>query len=419
MKLNFHLVAPPPRAAPTALSPNQSQHASPLGSSQSMSPPRGNGGMGGDVPPMSLPERDARGLATNAPRMAQSYHDPPDTHSFNSALSPRNSESAVLQQFNRGDFGPEQRMGPGPDGRFGPPPRGGPGGSFSPPFPPQHQGPPFHQQPQFSAPQPQRPNMPPFPQSAPLHGQFPPNMGDYPPPRGIQDPNGMRRASPGPGGMPFPPGPNGQPGPHPHMLRKSPSGRSLGTRSAASSMYQDDGSLPPIPGMPPRGPGGPFPNGNGFGPPPGRGPPPLNIPPAGDFDPNAPDSPMDEEPKHTGPVTSTITAQMKCKVFLQQQHAQWKSLGGAKLKIYEQQPTNVKQLVVEADTKNKTMLISTIVMADGVERVGRTGVAIELSDQGARTGIVYMIQMKNETSASGLFDTLLAGSDRSAVGAAK
>lgn len=117
-------------------------------------------------------------------------------------------------------------------------------------------------------------------------------------------------------------------------------------------------------------------------------------------------------PVHTGPVTSTISAQMRCKVFLKQQHQQWKNLGAAKLRLYLQSPTNVKQLVVEADTREKPMLISTIVLSDGVERVGKTGVAIELSDQGARTGIVYMIQLRNETSASGLFDSLLAGSDR-------
>ena len=75
----------------------------------------------------------------------------------------------------------------------------------------------------------------------------------------------------------------------------------------------------------------------------------------------------------------------------------------------------MKQLVVEADDKAKTVLISTIVLTDGVERVGKTGVAVELSDRGARTGIVYMIQLRNETSAQGLYESLLAGSDRSAA----
>ncbi|KAF8622886.1 hypothetical protein AX15_006651 [Amanita polypyramis BW_CC] len=127
-------------------------------------------------------------------------------------------------------------------------------------------------------------------------------------------------------------------------------------------------------------------------------------------DPSPPASPVINPKQDIGPVTSTISAQMKCKVFLQQQHAQWKSLGSAKLKLYCEKPTNIKQLVVES---NKSVLISTIVLTDGVERVGKTGVAIELSDGGARTGVIYMLQLQNETSAATLFDSLLAGSDRS------
>ncbi|KAF8307699.1 hypothetical protein DL93DRAFT_2101143 [Clavulina sp. PMI_390] len=133
--------------------------------------------------------------------------------------------------------------------------------------------------------------------------------------------------------------------------------------------------------------------------------------------PESPPSSPDEEKKamFSGPQTSTITADMKCKVFLKQHHAQWKALGAAKLLLYQQQPGNVKQLVVQADNRAKSMIISTIVLTDAVERVGKTGVVIELSDQGQRTGIVYMIQLKSEASAMGLFTTMLAGSDRSVV----
>lgn len=88
-------------------------------------------------------------------------------------------------------------------------------------------------------------------------------------------------------------------------------------------------------------------------------------------------------------------------------------MGSGKLKLYHESPTNIKQLVVEADSSKKNVVISTIVLEDGVERVGKTGVAIELSDKGQRTGVVYMIQLRNETSAAGLFQSLLAGSDRS------
>jgi len=131
-----------------------------------------------------------------------------------------------------------------------------------------------------------------------------------------------------------------------------------------------------------------------------------------DDEPSPPTSPTTETPPQTGPVTSTISAQMVCKVFLKQGHAQWKSLGSAKLKLYHEQPTNVKQLVVEAGDKNKSVLISTIVLTDGVERVGKTGVAVELSDKGSRTGIIHMIQLRNEKAAVGLYESLLAGSDR-------
>lgn len=128
-------------------------------------------------------------------------------------------------------------------------------------------------------------------------------------------------------------------------------------------------------------------------------------------DDSPPASPVDMgPPRIDGPAA--ISAQMKCKVFLKQSHQQWKALGAAKLRLYVQPGNNVKQLVVEADSSSKAMLISTIVLTDGVERVAKTGVAVELSDKGTRTGIIYMIQLRNEASAQGLFESLLAGSDR-------
>lgn len=94
------------------------------------------------------------------------------------------------------------------------------------------------------------------------------------------------------------------------------------------------------------------------------------------------------------PTKSVLAATMRTKVFLKQAHAQWKALGTAKLMVFVQTPGNVKQLVVEEDKVKGKTLISTIVLTDGVERVGRTGVAVDLSDNGARTGIVYMLQVR-------------------------
>lgn len=127
---------------------------------------------------------------------------------------------------------------------------------------------------------------------------------------------------------------------------------------------------------------------------------------------NEPDSPVDDtQQTQAGPAI--VAARLKCKVFLKHGHQQWKPLGPARLQLYIQQGTNIKQLVVEADSREKTMLISTIVLTDGVERVAKTGVAVEISDgQGKRAGLIYMLKCEDEESAVELFSRLISGSDR-------
>ncbi|KAH9950499.1 hypothetical protein B0H21DRAFT_723596 [Amylocystis lapponica] len=254
-------------------------------------------------------------------------------------------------------------------------------------------------------------------------------------------PGGPQRGPP-PHGPPYgPPGhATGHPAPFAHPpprppsdpafqggLRKSTSSRSLASQYEQAS-FAHPPPMPNYPGeYPPPRPGylqrsgssTSLPSLGAFNAPPSR---PIlpsaqlsmrSLPAAGSFqDPSPPGSPVEETAPYTGPTTSKISAQMKCKVFLKQQHEQWKSLGAAKLKLYHESPTNVKQLVVEADNRAKSVMISTIVLADGVERVGKTGVAVELSDRGRRSGVIYMLQLRNESSAGGLFDSLLAGSDR-------
>ncbi|KAF8216138.1 hypothetical protein K438DRAFT_1560299 [Mycena galopus ATCC 62051] len=268
-----------------------------------------------------------------------------------------------------------------------------------------------------------------------------PNSQPLPPPFSNNAQYNVQRAPSAPEFTPGPPGPHNaqppRPPSEPPYSQPNAVKKSLSSRSLQSQYSQQELPLPPppVPSFPPGGPGYSPANGH----PPANGYPPANGGPANHLhapqprtwlpsgqlgvasfravpsfhEPSPPNSPVEETPVINGPVTSTISAEMTCKVFLKQQHAQWKSLGSAKLKLYRQSPTNVKQLVVEAGSKN-SVLISTIVLTDGVERVGKTGVAIELSDKGARTGIVYMIQLRSEKSAGGLFDSLLEGSDRTA-----
>lgn len=110
--------------------------------------------------------------------------------------------------------------------------------------------------------------------------------------------------------------------------------------------------------------------------------------------------------------TFHLCAQMRCKVFVKQSYAQWKSLGAGRLRLYRLFPSCANQLVVENDKK---LLISSIILPIGVERVSKAGLAIELSDEGRLTGIVYMLHMRSEESANGLFQQLLEGSSRSVL----
>ncbi|KAJ6519909.1 hypothetical protein C8R45DRAFT_808827 [Mycena sanguinolenta] len=262
-----------------------------------------------------------------------------------------------------------------------------------------------------------------YPQPPPPPQSFP-NNPSYNPQRAAPAPvPGFAPGPPGsmPGPRPPPRPPSEPPHSQPNTLKKSLSSRSLQSQYSQQELPPPP---PPVPSFPPGGPGySPVnggPSGNYHAPQPRTWAPSGQLGVAGFravpsfHEPSPPNSPVQETPAMTGPVTSTISAEMKCKVFLKQHHAQWKALGAAKLKLYRQSPTNVKQLVVEAGSKN-SILISTIVLTDGVERVGKTGVAIELSDKGARTGIIYMIQLRSEQSAGGLFDSLLEGSDRAAA----
>ena len=344
---------------------------------------------------------------------------------------------------------PRNVMSPPPD--IGPPFIGGPGGlpptSYMKLPSPGHVGPPpsgysgpplkssvtpSHPGPNFPGPNGVGPPPSMFPQGpgSVNHLGGPPTMQPGlprgPPPMLGQPPLDPMRGPPGPNGSNpnFPAYPSRQPPmdllqpqpigpPVPGFLRKTQSSHSL------NSHFDPHGTLPPVPRMP----GAMIPRNHSSDSLPLSQSKPLlpsaqrttsMLPSSQSFhEISPPTSPVQELVPQTGPVTSVISAQMKCKVFLKQQHAQWKSLGPAKLKLYRESPTNVKQLVVEADNKEKSILISTIVLTDGVERVAKTGVAIELSDKGVRTGVVYMLQLRNEKSAQGLFDSLLAGSDRS------
>ncbi|EKM61149.1 uncharacterized protein PHACADRAFT_247557 [Phanerochaete carnosa HHB-10118-sp] len=372
---------------------------------------------------------------------------------------PLRSSSTGQPESLESSFGPGQIIPPGP-GQYMPPRSPGPGQYM----PPRSPGPGQYMPPRSPGPGQRIP-------SGPGQHMPPPGPAQIMPPNGVgpgqatnPGPSQMLAAQSMPGQVALPPRgtsqrapsmppPQGYPGsqyppgsmsraasPYGPPRSRPPSDRSSGSLRKSSSshslaseferrQHSVPGPHPPVPGMP------------GGLPPPSRpfiarsgsssslsslgaGAPLKLALPSAQFsiksissfaDPSPPTSPVEETPKRTGPTTSSVTAQMKCKVFLQEHHAKWKSLGAAKLMLYHESPTNIKQLVVEADSNKKTVLISTIIAEDGVERVGKCGVAVNLTDKGVFTGVVNMIQTKGEKDASTLFNALLAGSVRSEV----
>lgn len=244
-----------------------------------------------------------------------------------------------------GGYGPQGGMAPpqrapsaGPG--IGPPPRApsaGPGG-----MPP-------HRNPSFGTGHPG--GLPNGPAGGPPGGYGRPPGPPYGPGLNGMPPPQQNGYYPGPGGPPSDPSFQGG-------VRKTPSTRSLGSQYQDQSPYNNNAPpLPPIPGQY-NGAGGPSTSSSYASS--LHAPQPRTLLPSAqlsahttgstgtpDFlEASPPNSPSNEtRALPDGPVTTTIQAQMKCKVFLKQQHAQWKSLGSAKLKLYNQQPTDRKSVV--------------------------------------------------------------------------
>ncbi|KAG8811887.1 hypothetical protein FRC19_003512 [Serendipita sp. 401] len=356
---------PPPYGGPNGINrppsaPNSERRLSPY------SEPQRPGGHMSDPPPLRFQENGQVFPARIGSLPAGNPHSPPPP-------GPPMGGGIGLPGVGLPGMG----MAPQP---FGSPPPGGMGGQFMPPPRGSSTTQGFGPHRVQTAPGSIAPN-PMGPPGAPFLPRNPNHLGPVPPP--------LRQPSPGAGG-PMPPGPpfdNGMPPMGPGMMRPGPPPFAGPPQQFGSPRM----SMAPSLAMQ----SGPRPGGGG-------GHPDDHSPPT--------------SPTATGPTTTSITATMRCKVFLKQQHQQWKALGSGKLKLYHTVPTNVKQMVVESDSSSKTMIMSSIVLTDGVERVGKTGVAVEMSDGGARTGVVYMVQLRNEQSTQGLFDSLLAGSDRAVGG---
>ncbi|KAF0445502.1 GEF1 protein [Gigaspora margarita] len=98
--------------------------------------------------------------------------------------------------------------------------------------------------------------------------------------------------------------------------------------------------------------------------------------------------------------SSKLAMECRCRLFLQNDHGIWTNLGWGKMQLEIESPSQRRKLVVNSEKQNKK-LVDAILREDGVERVGRAGVAITLNsiDPANSKRIIYMMQMKEEAMA--------------------
>ncbi|CAG8537746.1 4787_t:CDS:2, partial [Acaulospora colombiana] len=95
----------------------------------------------------------------------------------------------------------------------------------------------------------------------------------------------------------------------------------------------------------------------------------------------------------------------RCRVFLKNDHAMWTNFGWGTVKVLLEVPSNQKRIMIMTD-KQKSKMVDAIICEAGVEKVGKTGIAITINNIPASYGgttIIYMIQMKDEIAATKAF----------------
>ncbi|CAG8652666.1 776_t:CDS:2, partial [Acaulospora morrowiae] len=96
----------------------------------------------------------------------------------------------------------------------------------------------------------------------------------------------------------------------------------------------------------------------------------------------------------------------KVKIFLQNDHGVWTNFGWGMMSLVIETPQR-KRIMVNSN-RQKAKLVDAILWEDGVERVGKTNIAITLHNVDTIMRIVYMMQMKDEKTAEKVFELMKA-----------
>ncbi|KAG0365067.1 hypothetical protein BGZ54_006908 [Gamsiella multidivaricata] len=110
------------------------------------------------------------------------------------------------------------------------------------------------------------------------------------------------------------------------------------------------------------------------------------------------------------PVKQTLNTMYppsECKLLLQAgDHGQWMSLGTARVEIKMEKPSGYVRLFVALSSGKKRVLDSVIVQRDCLELVGPKKLAITLMNPQEKMSIIYMLQFKDESMTTKIFEGL-------------
>ncbi|KAI9316279.1 hypothetical protein BX666DRAFT_1949065 [Dichotomocladium elegans] len=110
-----------------------------------------------------------------------------------------------------------------------------------------------------------------------------------------------------------------------------------------------------------------------------------------------------EENQEQVPQTLRLVMQCKTKLFVQNEHSNWSSFGSVQMKISQQLPS--KKMHIEIENKS-TKLVSAIVQSRNVERISPKRITFLLVNEKERQSMVYMVQIKEESTGQKIFEYL-------------
>ncbi|CAO3670627.1 unnamed protein product [Rhizopus stolonifer] len=103
------------------------------------------------------------------------------------------------------------------------------------------------------------------------------------------------------------------------------------------------------------------------------------------------------------PQTANPVMQCKAKLYVQTETSKWSTLGSVSIMIAQQTPSMRMMIQIENE---KTKLVSAVVRSGNVEKISSKRISFLLSDEGQKTSMVYMIQLREDQTGDKIYEYL-------------